>query len=107
MSLSMTVDRVNPTCAVAALHGGLSMGRSLKTAEAALQQLIDQGVRQLVVDLTDSTHSDSAAGRELLEAVGAGGVAGQNVVGFGGDEHVYDAVGDSTEADGSAFLCDE
>lgn len=60
MSLSMTVERVNSTCAVAALHGPLSMGRALKSVEGGLQQLIDEGVRQLVVDLTDSAHSDSA-----------------------------------------------
>jgi len=36
------------------------MGSSLKAVEGALQGLIADGVSQLVLDLTDSTYSDSA-----------------------------------------------
>lgn len=60
MPVDVTIDRVSPTCAVAAIRGELILGKPLRAVEVKLQKLIGDGVRGLVLDLTDCGYSDSA-----------------------------------------------
>ena len=70
MPLEMAVDRVSSTCAVVAIHGGMTLGTSLKAVEDSVKRLIAEGVRQLVVDVSDCGYSDSAGLGFLVHTYG-------------------------------------
>jgi anti-anti-sigma factor len=60
MPVDVTIDRVSPSCAVAAIHGELILSKPLRAVEKKLEKLMEDGVRGLVLDLTDCGYSDSA-----------------------------------------------
>lgn len=70
MALDITVDTLNATSAVVAVHGSLTLGSNLKMVEGQVQQLIEEGVRKLVLDLTDCQYSDSAGLGFLIHTFG-------------------------------------
>src|ERR1035437_5604731 len=70
MPLDITVDTLNAASAVVAVHGSLTLGSNLKMVEGQVQQLIEEGVRKLVLDLTDCQYSDSAGLGFLIHTYG-------------------------------------
>jgi anti-sigma B factor antagonist len=70
MALDITVDTLNSASAVVAIHGSLTLGSNLKMVEGQVQQLIEEGVKKLVLDLTDCQYSDSAGLGFLIHTYG-------------------------------------
>jgi anti-anti-sigma factor len=68
MPLDLTVDRVNPTTAVVAIDGPLTLGTGLKMVDTQVQQLIADGVDRLVLDLSLCSYCDSAGLGFLVNA---------------------------------------
>ena len=70
MALEMTVERLDETTAVATIVGPLHMGTNLKTIDNNLQTLITDGVKRLVLDLSECPYSDSAGLGVLMQTFG-------------------------------------
>jgi anti-sigma B factor antagonist len=68
MPLDLTVDRLNPTTAVVAIDGALTLGTGLKMVDTQVQQLIADGVDRLVLDLSQCSYCDSAGLGFLVNA---------------------------------------
>jgi anti-anti-sigma factor len=60
MLMTATIDRLTGATAVVTLSGPLTLGTSLKVADAQVQAVIAEGVSKLVVDLTHVDYIDSA-----------------------------------------------
>ena len=70
MHLDMAVDRLDPGSAVVMLNGALTLGTNLKIVDTNVQQLIEEGVRRMVLDMTNCSYSDSAGLGFLVHAYG-------------------------------------
>ena len=70
MPLEMDTDRVGPECAVVSIRGGMTLGTTLKSIEGSVVQLIGEGVRKLVLDVTECGYSDSAGLGFLVHTYG-------------------------------------
>ena len=60
MLLTATTDRLTGATAVVTLSGSLTLGSSLKAAEAQVQTVIAEGVSKMVIDLSSVDLIDSA-----------------------------------------------
>jgi anti-sigma B factor antagonist len=90
MALDITVDTLNAASAVVAIHGSLTLGSNLKMVEGQVQQLIEEGVRKLVLDLTDCQYSDSAGLGFLIHTYGLVSARGGTIRLCGVSERVMD-----------------
>jgi anti-sigma B factor antagonist len=59
MILSLTTRRCEPGVTVIAVSGRLALGRESGQIEAAVQKALDEGVRRIVIDLSEVTYIDS------------------------------------------------
>jgi len=90
MPLDITVDTLNATSAVVAIHGSLTLGSNLKMVEGQVQQLIEEGVQKLVLDLTDCQYADSAGLGFLIHTYGLIAQRGGTIRLCGVSERVMD-----------------
>jgi anti-sigma B factor antagonist len=60
MPLNVEVERLSAQSAAVLLTGTLTLGTNLKTAEANVLQLIENGANRLVFDLSGCSYADSA-----------------------------------------------
>ncbi len=70
MSLEAAVDRPGDRTAVVTITGPLALGTNLKIVDTRLQQLVTEGVRRLVLDLSGCAYSDSAGLGVLVHTFG-------------------------------------
>lgn len=68
MSFEIAIDRRDATTAVVAVQGDFDL-RSAGDVRNALVQLVEDGARRLVVDLTETTFLDSTALGALVSAL--------------------------------------
>jgi anti-sigma B factor antagonist len=61
MSLETEINQLSPTAAIVVLHGRLSLGTHLSLLQAQLMTLIDRGTTQILLDMEQVNHIDSAA----------------------------------------------
>ncbi|HEY0797425.1 MAG TPA: STAS domain-containing protein [Acidisarcina sp.] len=61
MSLETDINQLSPTTAVVTLRGRLSLGINLSLLQAQLTTLIDRGTNQILLDMGQVDHIDSAA----------------------------------------------
>ena len=70
MALDVTLDRLNDVTAVVTLSGPLNLGTDLKIFDTQVQQLIEEGVRRLILDLTGCPYADSSGLGVMVHAYG-------------------------------------
>jgi anti-sigma B factor antagonist len=70
MPLSANIENFPHEIAVVRLSGGLTLGTSLKIADAQVQAAIEDGASRMVIDLTDVEYVDSAGLGMLMYAYG-------------------------------------
>ena len=71
MLMTATIDRLPDAIAVVTLSGPLTLGTSLKLADAQVQTAIAEGVSKMVIDLTRVDFVDSAGLGMLVCTYGA------------------------------------
>jgi len=60
MAVQLVVEELSPDRAVVTFSGSLNLGITLQAADSQLQTLINKGVVNLVLDLTQVAYCDSA-----------------------------------------------
>ena len=70
MALDVTIEIIHPDTAVVTLTGLLTLGTNLKTADQQVQTALEHGVKNLVLDLTAVSYSDSAGLGMLVHTYG-------------------------------------
>ena len=70
MSISSTIEHLPNNKAVITVNGSLTLGTSLKVLDSQIQNLIDGGLRHLVLELSGVDYADSAGLGLLVHAYG-------------------------------------
>jgi anti-anti-sigma factor len=74
MALDATIETIETAgrgiTAVVTLSGMMTLGTNLKTADQQVQSALDQGAKNLVLDLTGVSYSDSAGLGMLVHTYG-------------------------------------
>ncbi len=60
MPLSVAIEKLPEGTAVVTLSGGMTLGTSLKIADAQIHAAIEEGITRMVIDLTGVEYVDSA-----------------------------------------------
>jgi anti-sigma B factor antagonist len=64
------IHQVEPGITVLEIAGRLTLGNSLSSIEVAIKQMISEGARKLVIDLSRTSYMDSAAVGMLVACTG-------------------------------------